>query len=143
MHSDHNDLSVVITVRPVKNEEPLLTFLADYLLLESKAKRQQAFWEQRKSPCKCSRCHGLSATSAQQREITSDPDYCNVSSRQDGTDVHVMDEKYVTFLNKHGHIPWCDAIGKVVYAYVYFLRDKMSGVAFSSDIIQIQAIYEL
>lgn len=141
MHSDHNDLSVFITVRPVKKGEPLLTFIADYLLLESKAKRQQAFWEQRKSPCKCSRCHGLSATSAQQREITSDPDYCNVSSHQEGIDVQVMDEKYVTFLNKYGHIPWCDAIGKVVHAYVYFLRDKMSGVAFSSDIIE--AIIEL
>lgn len=142
MHSDHNDLSVFITIRPVKKGEKLVTFLADYLLLESEAKRQQAYLQQRKSTCKCSRCQGITATSAQQEEITSDPDYGNVSSRlQHCTDVKEMDEKYVAFLNKHGHVPWCDPIGKVIDAYMYFLRDKMSGEGFSSDIIE--AINEL
>lgn len=137
MHSDHNDLSVFITIRPVKKGEQLVTFLANYLLLESKEKRQQAYLQQRKSTCKCSRCEGVTATSAQQLEITSDPDYGDVSSRlQNCIDVKEMDEKYVAFLNKHGHVPWCDAIGKVIDAYMYFLRDKMSGEGFSSDIME-------
>lgn len=141
MHSDHNDQSVFITIRPVKKGEKLVTFIADYLLLESEAERQQAYREKLRSPCKCSRCQGLSATSAQQQTITSDPDYRSVSSRQDVADsVQAMNEKYVNFLNKHGHIPWCDALGKVVDAYLYFLRDRISGVGVSTDIMD--AIFE-
>lgn len=136
MHSDHNDLSVFITIRPVKKGEPLLTYLADYLLLESKERRQHALLQNRKPECKCSRCEGLSATATQQEEITSDPDYVNVSSRQSGTDVQAMNEKFVNFLNKYGHIPWCDEIGNVIDAYVHFLRDKMSGEEFTSDILE-------
>ncbi|KAJ6643468.1 SET and MYND domain-containing protein 4 [Pseudolycoriella hygida] len=136
MHTDHNDLSVFITIRPIKKDEPLLTFIADYLLLESRAIRQKAIRETLKTDCKCSRCQGICATSAQQREITSDPDYCYVSSRQEGTDnAHAMNEKFVSFLNKHGHVPWCDAIEKVVDAYLYFLRYNMYGEVFTPDIV--------
>lgn len=144
MHCDHGDQSVFITIRPVKKGEQLLTYLADHLLLKSKAERQAAFRDRFKSDCKCSRCHGLCATAAQQLAITSDSDYGNVSSRQhgaDGTDVQAMNEKYTTFLNKYGHIPWCDAIGKVVHAYVCFLCDKMSGESLSSDMME--SIYQL
>lgn len=137
IHSDRNDLSVFITIRPVKKGEPLLTYIADYLLLESKEKRQQAYLQNLKDPCKCSRCEGsIAATAEQEQEITADPDYINISSRQTGTDVQAMDEKFTNFLNKYGHIPWCDAIGNVVDAYVHFLRDKMSGAELSSDILE-------
>lgn len=143
MHSELDDQLVHITIRPVKKGEPLETSLSDYLLLESKATRQQAFREQFNSACECSRCHGVSATSAQQRQITSDPDYGAVSSRQNVVDnIQATNEKYVNFLNRHGHIAWCDALGKVVDAYLHFLRDKMSGIQEPSAEI-IQAAFEM
>ncbi|XP_037036943.1 uncharacterized protein LOC119074774 isoform X2 [Bradysia coprophila] len=139
MKCDRNDLFVFITIRPIKKGEQLLASIYDYILLEPKEKRQMVYLEKCKTVCTCSRCDGISATSAQRQAIASDPNYQIVSTIERDADI-LANEQFVAFLNKYGHIPWCDELGKVVVGYMNFLRDKLSSQLFSSDMIMAAAV---
>lgn len=117
---------VFITVRPIKKGEQL-SFSYFMFLLDSKEKRQQILWERKRMNCRCSRCQGVSASSAQRQQLASDKNYQDIALNSspmdlnDMTKVKAMTERCVTFLKKYNQITWCDEIGTIVQAYIYLL----------------------
>lgn len=121
---------VFITVRPIKKGERL-SYPYCMFLLEPKEKRQQILWERKKMVCHCSRCLGITASSAQQIQLASDQNFEDIALGFSPTVVNdpIKSEEFakkcVTFLKKWDQIPWCDAIGTVMTAYIYLLlRNK-------------------
>lgn len=117
---------VFITVRPIKKGEQL-SFSYFMFLLDSKEKRQQILWERKRMNCRCTRCQGVSASSAQRQQLASDKNYQHIALNfspmdlNDMTKVKAMTERCVTFLKKYNQITWCDEIGTIVQAYIYLL----------------------
>lgn len=121
---------VFITVRPIKKGEQL-TFPYYMFLLEPKEVRQQILWERKKMVCRCSRCLGLTASKAQQKQLTMDPNYQDIALEfsltilNDTKKSQELADKCATFLKKWHDIAWCNAIGTVMISYIYLLlRNK-------------------
>lgn len=117
---------VFITVRSIKKGEQL-SFPYFMFLLDSKEKRQQILWERKKMVCRCTRCEGVSVSSAQYQQLASDKNYQHIALNfspnvlNDMSKVQAMTERCATFLKKYEQMPWCDPIGTVVHAYIYLI----------------------
>ena len=125
----------VKTIRPVKKGEYLQGTFFMLKLLQSKEARQKHLWDHRRLNCKCPRCNGLVASLAQRQQILDDPDYHYISYEysvwQRKGDVQTrkaIAEKCVDFLNRHGHIMWCDELGKILFTYLCLVRSKSTNM---------------
>lgn len=121
---------VFITIRPIKKGEQLY-FPYYMFLLEPKEKRQQILWERKQMVCHCTRCLGITASSAQQKQLTLDPNYQDIAVEfspmvlNDTKKSQELADKCVAFLKKWDQVPWCNAIGTVLISYIYLLlRNK-------------------
>lgn len=91
---------------------------------------QHDFLNEKKLICNCSRCEGVIATAAQQQRLRFDPDFDYINSEMSiwfkNTDDYqrgrAITDKCAKFLQKHGHVKWCDELGKILYVYMFSLR---------------------
>lgn len=116
---------VFITIRRVKKGDQLFVCSMLEILMEPREKRQRQLYRFKGFICKCSRCEGVVATPEQQWLLKSDTDYMRILSEQRVFVEHNARSdpmaNYEAFLQKYGHIDWCEEIGHVVQIYVRLL----------------------
>lgn len=121
---------ISITIRSVKKGEQLMHSIYPEILLKSRVIRNELLWKERKLICNCTRCQGITATPVQRQRLTSDPDFRYIASRNTTLEMHNVDEvqamtaKCLAFLNRYGHVEWCDQIAIAVDAYAHILNTK-------------------
>ncbi|XP_055297207.1 uncharacterized protein LOC129565909 [Sitodiplosis mosellana] len=134
--------TVITTVRPIKKGDQLM-YSHLMLMTEPTKKRQKALWDRKRIICTCSLCNGVSASTAQRKQLTSDPDfqyivsYFDTTLQNDQTVCKTMADKCKQFLQKYGRILWCEELGKVVQAYIYLINIQYRGLIKIGSILHI------
>lgn len=116
-----------VTVRPIKKGQQLTRTILLQLLTQSKKKRKQVLWRERKMKCKCVRCNGFTASNLQRDKILDDPDFQYLNEdwpegpNQFDAAVQARVEKCKCLLRKYGQFPWCVELGEIVEIYIHLI----------------------
>lgn len=133
------------TIRPIKKGEHIFVSHFTSILTKSKDQRQQTLWNHREIKCTCLRCKGFTATMTERLQLMTDPDYqcilseSNLLECRDFEKYSTLENKCADFLNKHGHIMWCDELGSIILIYITTIITRVVG---TSRLDQIQKLIQ-
>lgn len=135
--ADRDGHLVFITVRPIKEGEQLTITISNFLI-EPLSMRQRIIQDRLgiEYVCKCTRCEGLSPTSAQREQLNIELlnrcivlNYVKLQGQnQDNPMVDTMIDECEVFSRKYGGVPWCEEIGQVVNIHMKLLWMKLRGI---------------
>lgn len=118
------DSLFVTVIRPIKEGDRLLAFPEFELISQSKEERQQSIRRFTDITCGCSRCLGLSLPLSERCLLQKDTNYryiCeSTKSMRFDERVNEIVDNCVSFLNKSGHMMWCEEIERVIELYIMF-----------------------
>lgn len=87
--------------------------------------------------CECLRCQGKTASSAERRQLVSDPAYHFIEEFNIKEAERLMDA-CVTVLQKYGRLNWCDELAYVHQHFrsLYMIRSMAGGLDFKHPLIR-------
>lgn len=127
---------VLVTARPIKRGEKVLVSNIPIGIDPTKL-RQEYITKRQRLKCKCVRCNGITATPAQQQQMSTDPSFEYITRNQshlflirNSYNLFAMNElieRCINFLKKYGRMNWCDELKVVLLTYQGLLFVRACG----------------